>query len=289
LRGIGMSENEIRDSNVLVDVNIVWFLRRMFPTQIMTAEDDSPCSVPTWNAFFELYSGKQAHKTKIGYGPMYPQTPTNPDVVKTSLDYFVSLNLKLGQLNTVKTCDQAIYDIIKGLVKKDPVRYKNVIVRLGGFHIAQNFLGSIGFLMKESGIEEVLVARNICGRGTANKVMAGKDDHKMVRSHSLLSEAFFMLKWEAFERWLFQKEHTDHVEPFSTVSSLLERIRVDYEKQDKDSVVQHVGDVLNHLKSRDTVWEEFENSLGKTAQLWGMYIEMVLILKRYVNAERAGL
>ena len=64
---------------------------------------------------------------------------------------------------------------------------------------------------------------------------------------------------------------------------------MDYEKQDKDSVVQHVGDVLNHLKSRDTVWEEFENSLGKTAQLWGMYIEMVLILKHYVNAERAGL
>ena len=64
---------------------------------------------------------------------------------------------------------------------------------------------------------------------------------------------------------------------------------MEYEKQDKDSVVQHVGDVLNHQKSLDTVWEEFENSLGKAAQLWGMYIEMVLILKRYVNAERAGL
>jgi hypothetical protein len=120
-----LGEAEIEDRpNALADVNIVWFLLRMFPTDIMTAEEDSTSQhVPTWNAFFELYSGKEAPKTKIGYGPMYPQTPTNPDVVKTSLDYFVSLNLKLGQSKTVITCDQAIYDIIKGLVRKDPVRY----------------------------------------------------------------------------------------------------------------------------------------------------------------------
>ncbi|KAG1653813.1 hypothetical protein GQR58_025399 [Nymphon striatum] len=79
----------------------------MSPTDIMTAEDDSTSqhvlTCPTWTAFFELYSGKQAPKTNIGYGPMYPHTSTNPDVVKTSLDYFVSLNLKLGQSKTVIT------------------------------------------------------------------------------------------------------------------------------------------------------------------------------------------
>jgi hypothetical protein len=47
--------------------------------------------------------------------------------------------------------------------------------------------------------------------------------------------------------------------------------------------------VLNNLNSLLIVWEEFENSLGKTAKLWGMYIDMVVIFKRYVNSERAGL
>ena len=97
----------------------------------------------TWNTFFEIHSGKNAAKTSIAYGPLFPQTPTNPDVVKTSLDYFLPFNLKLGQEKTVVTCDQAIYDIIKGLVVKHPERYKNVIVLLGGFHIATNFLASI--------------------------------------------------------------------------------------------------------------------------------------------------
>lgn len=196
LHSVDLVEAETRDRpKVLADVNIVWFLLRMFPTDILTAEEDSASQqVPTWNSFFELYSGKEVPKTKIGYGLMYPQTPRDPDVVKTSLDYFVSLNLKLGQLKTVITCDQAIYDIIKGLVKKDPKRYKDIILHLGGFHIIQNFLGSIGFLMRESGTEDLLVAAGICGRGTANKVMAGKDYYKMIRYHSWLGEAFFMLK-----------------------------------------------------------------------------------------------
>ncbi|KAG1710418.1 Geranylgeranyl pyrophosphate synthase [Nymphon striatum] len=119
-----------------------------------------------------------------------------------------------------------------------------------------NFLGSIEFLMRESGIEEVLVASETCGRVTANKVMSGKDYYKMARCHSWLGKVFFMLK-------------------------------TDCEQQDKDSVVRHVGHVRNHLNSLLIVWEEFENSLGKTAKLWEMYIDMVLIFKRYINAERA--
>ena len=57
----------------------------------------------------------------------------------------------------------------------------------------------------------------------------------------------------------------------------------------KTSVQKHVDLVVNNLQSLLTVWEEFENLLGKTAKFWGMYIDMVLIVKRYVIAERAGL
>ncbi|KAG1682328.1 hypothetical protein GQR58_011082 [Nymphon striatum] len=84
-----------------------------------------------------------------------------------------------------------------------------------------------------------------------------------------------------------KKDINDHIESLSAVSTLLECIRTDCEQQDKDSVVRHVGQVRNHLNSLLIVWEEFENSLGKTAKLWEMYIDMVLIFKRYINAERA--
>ena len=62
---------------------------------------------------------------------------------------------------------------------------------MGGFHIACNFMGAIGHLMKSSGIEHILVEATVCGSGTANKIMAGKDYYTMLRAHSLILAAFF--------------------------------------------------------------------------------------------------
>ena len=49
------------------------------------------------------------------------------------------------------------------------------MIRHGGFHIVENFLGAIGFFMKESGFEDMLVESKICGKGTANKIIQAKD------------------------------------------------------------------------------------------------------------------
>jgi hypothetical protein len=238
LRDIELPHDDRGEACFLADKNIVWFLLRMYPTQLMTGENDKDAGSLTWSSFFEYSSGQHTEKTKIGYGPLLPQNPTNADVVQTSLDYFISLSLKMGQAKTVVTCDQAIYDIVKGLVRKESETYKDVIVRLGGFHIAQNFLGSIGFFIMESGIEDILVSSDICGRGTANKVMAGKDYYKMVRYHSWLSEALFMLKWEAFEKWLLLEKNE---ETLSLLSSLLESLRNARQEREGRICCSHEG------------------------------------------------
>ncbi|KAG1656869.1 Procollagen-lysine,2-oxoglutarate 5-dioxygenase 3 [Nymphon striatum] len=132
LRSVDLSDAEIGDRrNALADVNLVWFLLKMSQTDIMSAEDDSTSQhVPTWTAFFELYSGKQAPKTTIGYALyMYPQTPTNPDIVKTSLDYFVSMNLKLDPEYWNKNAQNTLNDILS--TKPNTNVAKNVIMFLG--------------------------------------------------------------------------------------------------------------------------------------------------------------
>ncbi|KAG1664654.1 hypothetical protein GQR58_019710 [Nymphon striatum] len=43
------------------------------------------------------------------------------------------------------------------------------------------------------------------------------------------------------------------------------------------------------LESLESLWGDFESGLGVTARLWSMYIDMILILRRYIHAERAGL
>ena len=43
-----------------------------------------------------------------------------------------------------------------------------MVTRLGGFHIAEKFLKSIGFFMKDGGIEDLLTESGVCKSGTAN-------------------------------------------------------------------------------------------------------------------------
>ena len=50
-------------------------------------------------------------------------------------------------------------------------------------------MGTVGYLMKRSGIEELLVESSACNKGTAEKVLSGKDYCKMLRFHLLSSEA----------------------------------------------------------------------------------------------------
>ena len=59
-------------------------------------------------------------------------------------------------------------------------------------------MGYIGYFIKEGEIEE----SGVCKRGTANKVITGRNYYKMVRCHSLVSEGMVGLAWDAFEKWL---------------------------------------------------------------------------------------
>ena len=221
----------------------------------------------------------------IAYGPIFPESPTKASVVETSLDYFMKVMTKLGQTKTVVTCDQAIYDIAKSLAKKYSEKYANLIIRLGGFHIAENFMGAIGYFMKESGIEDVLTESKVCGRGTANKVMSGKDYYQMLRCHSLVSEAMIRLKLRAFEKWLLVEGSEE------CLSELAETLDKIYSKLDQANIVISSSDVHSIRNSfsllRDKL-DEFEESLAPTARFWSMYIEMTQILRRYIQAERSG-
>jgi hypothetical protein len=85
--------------------------------RFLATRDGDDEALPSWNGFHELLSENQSPKqcTVIAYGPLFPESPTDPAVVKASLDYCMLLTSILGQETTVVTVDQAIYDIVKGM------------------------------------------------------------------------------------------------------------------------------------------------------------------------------
>ena len=151
----------------------MWHLVDSCPTVLL--EDLKPkCTAPTWSSFQAFLTPDISPATVISYGPFFPESPTNPDVVERSVQYCIDVSTKQGQEFTIITCDQAIYEVVLGLQKKNPKKYAKLILRMGGFHIAQNFLGAIGHLMKATGIEDIMVAAEVCLRGTANKIILGR-------------------------------------------------------------------------------------------------------------------
>lgn len=130
-----------------------------------------------------------------------------------SVNYCIGVAKKVGQDHCIITCDQAIYEIVLALQKKNPDKYGNAIIRMGGFHIEMNFLGAIDYLMKETCIEDILVDSGICHPGTVNKLLNGKNYYAMVHAHAVVERATFGLLWESFESWVLEKG--DDTEAFS--------------------------------------------------------------------------
>ena len=97
-------------SFILNDDNFVWCLSRIY------RQKHNMTSL-SWNEFFSIFNDSKP-STVIAYGPVFPESPTKPDVVQASVDYFIALTQNLGQDVTVVTCDQAIYDIVKGFTTK---------------------------------------------------------------------------------------------------------------------------------------------------------------------------
>lgn len=197
------------------------------------------------------------------------------------------LSRKLGQRETVITCDQAIYDIAKALVTKESTKYPHIILRLGGFHIAENVLKAIGHFMVESGLEILLSDSGLCGPGTAKKVLDGKDYYQMLSYHSAVADAMLIAQWKAFE---LQMDNTPIQDVLKQLSSLLPQIKdVGLSHEDEhtppNEEMEQCRDLLQEVRSE---WKNFQVRSGATAKLWIMYFQMVLILRRYIQAERSG-
>ena len=75
---------------------------------------------------------------------------------------------------------QKAYEIIKA-------KSLNMVCMLGGFHLLMSFMGSIGSLMKASGLEESM--EQIYAKNTVPHIISGKAIARALRAHFLVESA----------------------------------------------------------------------------------------------------
>ena len=119
-------------------------------------------SVPDFSGYNTKIMSKTGQsiksKTNVIYKLLINQTPSDPSTILTAMCDVENTCEKSGQKETVFTCDQQLYRVTMDILWNNPQRWINFYPRLGGMHWLMSFVGSIGKLMKNSGLERLMKA-----------------------------------------------------------------------------------------------------------------------------------
>jgi len=187
-----------------INTDDMWALLLMKPASIMktgiAVQDVQP--VPSWGRLNPVLYPNLPSVSKIGYCPMIEGSSTELSTVYTVMKHTQKICAGLGQLDTVITFDLAIYAKAKQIQMKFPEEFSDTVIRLGGFHIALNFLSLLGKKFHSSGLEDLLIESGVYAAGTTSVLMKGKSYNRGIRAHKLAMEAFFRLMWNTTQATL---------------------------------------------------------------------------------------
>ena len=133
---------------------------------------------------------------------MIDGSPTEFSAVYTVMKNVQSMMALLGQNDSVITFDLAIYVKAKEIQWRQRQEFESMVIRMGGFHIAMNYLAVLGKKYQSSGIEDLLIESGMYGSSTTSILLKGKSYNRGVRAHKIVMEAMFRLPWRAFVQWL---------------------------------------------------------------------------------------
>ena len=261
----------------------VWVISRM--------DTGNGCAVPPWAAFNECVSTVDPPVTTVGMAPILNATADEYGTITTIINRFVQLSRYLGQRHTIVFFDQPLYAKAKEIVWASE-EYSEVVVLLGGLHIAFNFLRAIGQQMESAGLDDVWVESEIFGPNAAKSMMDGKHYYRAIQGHIWGYEALSRIKFEAFLDWLQRQNpelHQELVVLRSAVSALFKK----YGTRTRDECLLNAVTECNELLDRTEYVQkadEFHAMLKQNPNnaFWLQYLEMVEILLSFVRANRDG-
>ena len=268
----------------------VWCLMRLHPSSLQQASEcGNNQPVPGWSGFNAILFPEMAYKSNIGYCPMIDRNSTEYSTIYTVLKHAQKLTSALEQQDTVVTFDLVIYMKAKQIQWRYPEEFANVIIRMGGFHIALNYLGLIGKKYLDSGLDDLLIESGTYAARTTAALMKGKSYIQGLRAHKLVSEAMFRLMWSAFVAWYASADDVSLNEEERVLQCISDGIHALQQDQGNVSeTVAQLGDDLRELSTLVKTFKEKTRAAFKMFLFWEQYIEMVDILLQFIKVERSG-
>ena len=174
----------------------------------MTADQQK---IPSWSAFNTMVSCEALSTTEVGYCPMINGTSTDYNTVYTVMKQVQQMMSSIGQEYSVVTFDLAIYMKAKEIQWCHPEEFDDTVIRMGGFHIAPNYLAVIGKMFRDSELLDLIIESDIYGCSTASHLLEGKTYNREVRCHKLVMEALSRIQYQEVCKWISTTRNDIHL------------------------------------------------------------------------------
>ena len=263
-----------------VAIEYVQASRKTIAWMLCRRGNDTGNLVPGWSAFQSLTSNKpKLCEVNVGYHPAIHDTPTKYETILKVLKITDEIMKELELGHIFLEVDQAIYTKILDakfylLHTAADNAFKNVIVRMGGFHVILCLMRSIYSRYRGYGFIELLAqVGTLGGPGTIEKGLNGGDVKAGVRLYKLLFEALYRIKFRYLEEVAIIPEDEN-------ISSFLTQIQ---EARGKLSF-EMIQKLINSPQIQ--YYQSFVE--GDMAHWIDSFLEMVDLLLNIIHFQRTG-
>jgi len=279
--------NELRKPSVepdILNLENVWQVGMFTDTQKHRSN---------WPGYMQsVCDGEHPGACHIEFLSLVDKNPADYDCIFSTLLYVSDQAKSLGLPSVCITFDQPLYVKALDVVFKAQL---DVVVRLGGFHTMMSYMGSVGHIMRGSGIEDILLL--LFGENTIEYVLSGKAYAKAIRSHFLIQTALKQLLLQYLSNTNAEDDDcntqtvsiNDDTEPLSLAESHILALESVYEQTSSAGYVAYsVCDSLGILNQQLEQLKRVLQNQCRTARLWILYIDLVDVLRKFLTGERSG-
>ena len=230
---------------------------------------------PNWSGFLQCSTKSFCptyQRSEVSFLPIIDLNSSNETCIYSTLTFIIAQSKKLNVETPCVTFDQPLWIKALGIIYSENL---SIVCRLGGFHTLMSFLGSIGAVMKGSGIEDLLA--EIYALNSIPHIMSGKAIARAIRAHILIESALTSLLFEMINE---------------TSETKYEVVKSYYQECLNGNLS---SDALSELKN-DPAMTTIEKDLKKlkttlktrTSKLWISYMDHVHLMKMFIYAERTS-
>ena len=137
---------------------------------------------PAWSGMMHyVHRGNHPGQSSVTFLPMIDMSSSDPTCIFSTLK-FVTEHARKHNVTPIITFDQPLWWKALTIIMSEPLGsdLREIVLRLGGFHIEMSFLGCIGNLMAGSGLKELL--KMIYAPNAVEHILTGKAIARAVRA-----------------------------------------------------------------------------------------------------------